>query len=370
MKSTFLSFCALAAWASSSALAADATSWMGTNLYFLQGLSDSDQDAYIDAIASYGVKVVRVWANRQSGGSCEKGSKIEKDLPAFETTVGEYNFETLDALDLVMEKLSQKGIKVVISPHDGNSLIGDYRKDVYYDNWGTSGFYTNSVARDAYKNRFDAIVNYKGKHSGKVWKDWTDAILAFDIQNEPMCADTSICQNNDESGWLCDIALSMRESLGGNNSIKIATGGIGGDESHGCTVIDAATSCGQIDIIAAHKYAGLQADNGGQWSGSAANWLEKAGDKLVMVEEWGVDATAAYQPDEFAAQAADIDAGGVPSLYWQFLAAQNPDCPYDPKSDSGDHFGIFVEGDADIGSVVGKSNAAAAKQDWSPILPN
>ncbi|KAI8626914.1 glycoside hydrolase family 5 protein [Xylariaceae sp. FL1651] len=326
-----------------------AKSWMGTNLYYLQGLSDSDQNTYINDIANYGVKVVRVWANSQAGGgACEKGSKIEKAVPAFETT---------------------KGIKVVISPYDGNSLIGDYRKDVYYNTWGTSGFYSNGDARNAYKNRIKAMVNYKGKYSGKVWKDWTDAILAFDLQNEPMCADTSLCTNNDKAGWLCDIALAMRVALGGQNPIKIASGGVGGDESHGCTTIGAATGCGQIDVIAAHKYAGNEASNPDQWSNNAAAWLSKANGKLVFVEEWGVDAAAAYQPDEFKAQAADINSFGIPNLYWQFLPPQNSACPYDPKTDSGDHFGIFVGGAADIASVVSQTNNANAKQDWSAIIP-
>lgn len=235
------------------------------------------------------------------------------------------------------------------------------------------------------------MVNYKGKYSGKLWKEWTDGILAFDLQvrtyfplsvsvlliqnpsfsqqNEPMCADTTLCKNNDEAKWLCDIALAMRISLGGQNPIKIASGGIGGDESHGCTTIQAATSCGQIDIIAAHKYAGLQANNPVQWSGNIASWLSKSNGKLVFIEEWGVDAARSYQPDEFKAQAADINVGGVPNLYWQFLAPQNSACPYDPKTDSGDHFGIFVKGAADIGGVVAKANAATAKQDWSRIVP-
>ena len=102
-------------------------SWAGTNLYFIQGLSDSDQDAYISKLASYNTKVVRVWVNGQSKG-CVKGSNIVQDIPALETTLGQYNDVTLDALDKVLVKLAAKNIKAVISPHDANSLIGDYRK--------------------------------------------------------------------------------------------------------------------------------------------------------------------------------------------------------------------------------------------------
>jgi mannan endo-1,4-beta-mannosidase len=104
-----------------------ATTWMGANLYYLQGLSDSDQDAYIDAMSQDGAKVVRVWVNDQTEGSCEKGSLIAVTVPQLETTIGEYNNATLDALDKVILKLSNKGIKVLISPHDANALLGDYR---------------------------------------------------------------------------------------------------------------------------------------------------------------------------------------------------------------------------------------------------
>ena len=102
-------------------------SWMGTNLYYLQGLSDSDQDAYIGQMAEDGAKVVRVWVNRQTAGECQKGSRIVLTVPPLESTIGQYNDETLDALDKVIVKLSDHGIKALISPHDANSLLGDYR---------------------------------------------------------------------------------------------------------------------------------------------------------------------------------------------------------------------------------------------------
>lgn len=104
-------------------------SWAGTNLYFLQGLSDSDQDAYINKLSSYNTKVVRLWVNGQSKG-CQKGSNIVQDIPQLETTLGQYNDVTLDVLDKVLVKLAANNIKSVISPHDANSLIGDYRKSV------------------------------------------------------------------------------------------------------------------------------------------------------------------------------------------------------------------------------------------------
>lgn len=104
-------------------------SFMGFNLYYLQGLSDSDQDAFIGQMAADGAKVARVWVNAQNPG-CQKGSKITVTVPPLESTIGKYNDKTLDALDKVIVKLSNKGIKALISPHDANSLLGDYRKSV------------------------------------------------------------------------------------------------------------------------------------------------------------------------------------------------------------------------------------------------
>lgn len=103
---------------------------MGSNLYYLQGLSDSDQDAYIGQMAADGAKVARVWVNAQNEGSCQKGSRIAVTVPPLESTIGKYNDKTLDALDKVIVKLSKHGIKSLISPHDANSLLGDYRKSV------------------------------------------------------------------------------------------------------------------------------------------------------------------------------------------------------------------------------------------------
>lgn len=110
-----------------SARSVAATSWMGANLYYLQGLSDTDQDAYIDAMSQDGAKVIRIWVNGQTKGSCVKGSPIAVTVPQLETTLGVYNNATLDALDKVILKLSKKQIKALISPHDANALLGDYR---------------------------------------------------------------------------------------------------------------------------------------------------------------------------------------------------------------------------------------------------
>jgi mannan endo-1,4-beta-mannosidase len=100
-------------------------SWAGTSNYFVQGLSASDQEAYISALADAGVKVIRLWVSQQpGGGSCVKGSISKNSAPNFEEAIGTYNWETLDLLDQTLVYLEEKGIKALISPHDANLLNG------------------------------------------------------------------------------------------------------------------------------------------------------------------------------------------------------------------------------------------------------
>ncbi|KAI1319399.1 hypothetical protein F5Y16DRAFT_102736 [Xylariaceae sp. FL0255] len=168
---------------------------------------------------------------------------------------------------------------------------------------------------------------------------------------------------------MCDVALSFRESLGGENPIKITTGGAGGDDSHGCTTMSAATNCGQIDVIAAHKYGGPESSNADQWTNSVNNWYSKVNGKLLFIEEWGANQALASAVTDWPAQADDIINSGVPNVYWQLVPAENSACPYNPATDSGDEYSIFVNGNVNVGSIVAKANAASAKQDWSAIVP-
>lgn len=97
----------------------DGMSFAGSNLYFLHGLSDSDQDAYLSKLKSFGVKVIRVWATGTSSG-CQKGSNVATSLPDLESTIGTYDDTVLAALDSTLAKMVANGMKAIISPHDGN----------------------------------------------------------------------------------------------------------------------------------------------------------------------------------------------------------------------------------------------------------
>lgn len=336
-------------------------SWTGTSLYFLQALSDGDQDAYIDKLKSYNTKVVRLWVNRQGKG-CQKGSTLVKDIPPLETTLGQYDDAALDAVDQVLVKLVAKGIKAIISPHDANSLLGDSRKDCYFDRWGPGHFYEQQDAFDAYDARLSHILNYKGKYSGQVWKDWPQAIVAFNLQNEPMDSGDSHCENNDPYGWACGRAQKLKSLLGSNTQTLVTTGGLGGDISHGCTFNTAVTHCDAIDAIAVHRYASVP----GHWSSALPDWISQANGKKVYLEEWGIDASKYDQTSAFVSEVEDMNSVGLPSLYWQILPPGEGSCAgYDPKTDNDDHFGIFQDSGTDLAGPMNGAAGVQAAQDWT-----
>ncbi|KAI0506713.1 glycoside hydrolase [Xylaria bambusicola] len=347
---------------------ANSPSWAGSNIYFLIGLSDSQQNDWINNLAADGAKVVRLWVNAQSQGSCQKGSTITKTIPELEKSIGSYNDAVLDAVDSVLVKLAAKKIKAIISPHDAANQFVSGSSDPYWNKYGSGYFYEQQAAFDDYDARLTHVLNYRGKSSGKVWKNWSEAIMAFDLQNEPMSTKTEECLNGAGAKWVCGRAQHMRSVLGANNPIKISSGGIGGDISKNCNFMDAAVNCGQLDMIAVHRYAGNLASNPNEWSASAPGYLRDAKGKLVYVEEWGVKQYqgAADPRVEYPAQANDMNKAGLPWLYWQIVPGKN--CDYDPKNDKGDSFSIFQGSGVDIASAMKAASSTTGAQDWSGIL--
>lgn len=61
--------------------------------------------------------------------------------------------------------------------------------------------------------RFSFIVNYRNPlMGGRAWKDITEAILAFDIQNESEGHGPSMYSNRN---WICDRAKKVRPQVRG-----------------------------------------------------------------------------------------------------------------------------------------------------------
>lgn len=175
-----------------------------------------------------------------------------------------------------------------------------------------------------------------------------------------MTPSASHCSNNDPHGWFCGRATHLRSELGSNSPILISTGGAGGDYSHGCTFLSAITSCPAVDAISIHRYASVP----GNWKGSTGGWISQAKGKKVFVEEWGIDATKYARNSAFPSEVRDMNAAGLPGLYWQILPPVSGGCSYDPKTDNGDHFGIFTDGSVDLASPIKEAASSTGAQDW------
>lgn len=343
-------------------------SFAGTNNYFLHALPLDDQKAYIETLSSWGVKVIRLWVTNVSAG-CLKGSTDVQSVPAFETTIGTYDTTVLSALDTTLSLLSAKNIKAIISPHNANTLGGSAGCDLYCEKYGSSdGFYSSTDAKADYDARIAAILNFDSPNFGKKWKDLSEAIFAFDLQNEPMIDSVGKLQNNDPDDWLCGRAGNMRQVLG-DSAVLVNTGGIGGSQyccDHEFNLLDKALACDAIDIMAVHGYM----SKAGDWAyfiGGDADLISQAqgAGKLLLVEEWGV---ASDSQDGFNAQAKVFNDHGVPWLYWQVVPGKDQTESGAPSSCGYDGFEIGIASSkGDVQSAVAEANQADAAQSWTGI---
>lgn len=138
---------------------------------------------------------------------CTKSSNTHS-VPDYEYAIGQYQKDTLDQLDAVLSQLHTAGIKAIISPHDANLLPpagaskGYNGIDIYGTTYKSSdNFYSSNTAKAQYDARIKSILEYESPSFGKQWKDMSEVILAFDIQNEPLIASPGKLSSNDPDDW-------------------------------------------------------------------------------------------------------------------------------------------------------------------------
>ncbi|KAF2678887.1 glycoside hydrolase family 5 protein [Lentithecium fluviatile CBS 122367] len=340
-------------------------SFAGSNLYFLHALPPAEQKAYVETLAEWGVRVVRLWVTYTDAG-CLKGSTVGS-IPPFELTVGTYDNTVLDVLDSTLKLLHDNSIKAIISPHNANSLTGSAACDAYCDKYtNASTFYSSTEAKADYDNRLNAILSYRSPNfGGRAWKDMGEVILAFDLQNEPLIAQLDKLNANDPDDWLCGRAGALKGSLGSSN-IKVATGGIGGSQyccDHEFNLLDKALQCDAIDILSVHGYMSKASDWAYFITGDKSVLVQaNAAGKHVMVEEWGV--STSYQ-DNFDRQVEVFNDAGIPWLYWQVVPGLDGSQAGHPDECGYDGFEISVDSPkGDLSSAVAAANAATANQSW------
>ena len=158
---------------------------------------------------------------------CQKGSNAVTGVNDLEPkAIGTYDDGVLKALDKVLAQLVPKGIKAIISPHDGNAFgynrcflcdsqnltlpLTFFSCDLYCSAYGdgqksansAAGYYQSTTAKAQIDARYKHILNFVSPSSGKKWGQWKEAILAFDIENEPFQQAQALASQNDPPDWL------------------------------------------------------------------------------------------------------------------------------------------------------------------------
>ncbi|RDW58655.1 hypothetical protein BP6252_13131 [Coleophoma cylindrospora] len=353
-------------------------SFAGSNNYYLHGLSLEDQTTYIKGLQNDGAKLVRLWITGIKS-NCTKSSSTT-ELPNYETTIGEYNTELLNAIDDALVQLNAAGIKAIISPHDANLLppngtsTGYNGIDIYGTTYQSSfNFYTDAVSQANYDARLASILNYVSPNFNKKWADLSEVIMAFDIQNEPMIASPDLLTGNDPSDWLCNRATMMK-SIIQNSGVGIATGGIGGSQyaGHEYNLLQKALDCPAIDIMSVHGYMSTKL----QWTPYIPELSDQAAaaGKLCMLEEWGV--TTGSGVDSVEKQAALFNQYGIPWLYWMVILGKSVDQSCAASDSACCHSGLSTDSlydyeisltssRADFNMLFHNSSSVTAYQDWS-----
>lgn len=318
----------------------------------------------------------------QTQGPCIKGSPVSNIASLEPKAIGTYNDSVLASVDYTLSVLHKHGMKAIISPHDANVLNGSNGIDVYgYQYHNSDNFYKSSTAATQYDNRLKHILNYQSPAFGKPWSQLSEAIFAFDIQNEPLIGsgdllNASMFHGDTTAGnWLCGRASTIA-GLTQGSGVRVATGGIGGSDyccNHEFNTLPAALQCSNVDIVSVHGYM----SSSSQWAYFLPQRLvsmAQAAGKHLMVEEWGVTASPAGQFGSQVAVFNNQSGSAVPWMYWQVVpgcdATQSCSGACSDKSSQGyDGYEIGVNSTkGNVQAAIQRANGLTSAQDWSSFF--
>ncbi|KAJ3878441.1 glycoside hydrolase family 5 protein [Lentinula edodes] len=311
-----------------------ANSFAGANNYYAYALPESDRITLLDGMQAAGMKVLRTWVSGQSAGQKKSDSVAVPDLEA--NGIGNYDDTILNLIDQLMVDAHARGIKLLIE----NSLQAG---DIYGRTYGVEGFYTSSVAIDAFNQRITHILNIHKNTllDNQPWSELGGYIFGYEAQNEPMIFDQSFYL--DHLSWICNSALQIRNNVGDTNQL-IFTGG--GSAASSVQSIFFSSSCA-IDVVAVHDYN----DDYDNFMSSAISEA-KAASKKILVEEWGSLApSGSARTANIESNVQKINNYKVPWFYWELIT--NPD------PGEGQDYEIEVNG-ADWSTISGLADITAA----------
>ncbi|RAR11698.1 glycoside hydrolase family 5 protein [Stemphylium lycopersici] len=311
------------------------SSWAGVNSYFLHAYQKADRLAVLDAVKDAKLKTLRIFISHTFQNNKDTGSVNMPDIEPQQ--VGTYDDTQLRAIDQLM-----------VEAHDRDTYVSKYKlpaidcakrpasqNDVTF-------FYQDASPIFDFDNRLTHILQHKNQllPGAPQWKDLSDYIFAFNIQNEGQ----GHLRNNiaPAPGWWCDRSKKMR-SIMGNSAILISTGG--GNEFPNSD-IPQNWACPTLDLIDIHSYSGVS-----EWRNKAPLALQHAlaANKLVLFEEFGAlgDNKAAV-----VGQHIDVFNGlKVPWMIWQINKPGKGKADYEFWVDE-ETFGVVKTGAAKALSIT------------------
>ncbi|KIJ64683.1 glycoside hydrolase family 5 protein [Hydnomerulius pinastri MD-312] len=322
----FLTFCTIAAvlpW-----LAA-ANDFAGANSYFLYAMSSSDRAAVLDAMQSANMKLLRIFITQVAAGAKGSSATAVNDLET--VAVGQYDDTILGMIDTLAIEAHSRDIKLVIAMHDRYAL-GCWGTDAYVYKYNlpvtncangvpdSSVFYTNSNAIADYDNRLKHILNYQSPNFGVPWHQLSDAIFAFEVENEAMGHMSQVAPN-----WWCDRANTLRSVIG-SYGIQISTGG-GTDLP--TSLQSQFFSCANLQIIALHDY-NLDPSYIASYVDSGKSQALSSG-KRLLYEEFGAEGSS--KQSEIQSATNMLISTGVPWMYWEIVKPGSGSSNYEVWTD-------------------------------------
>jgi len=306
-----------------------ANDFAGANSYFLWALSQTDRAAVLDAMKNADMKLLRIFIARVAAGNKGTSSAGVSDLET--VSVGSYDDTILRMIDQLAVEAHARDIKLVIAMHDRYAL-GCWDTDAYVAKYNlpttncvdgvpdSSTFYTNTKAIADFDNRLRHILNFQSPNFGVPWHQLSDAIFAFEPENEGMGHMNQVAPN-----WWCDRANTIRSVLG-STGIQISTGG-GTDLP--TSLQSQFWSCNNLQIIALHdynldpNYVASHVD--------AAKPLAGSSGKRMLYEEFG--ALGSNKQSQIQTITNLLMATGVPWMFWEILKPGKGSSDYEVWTD-------------------------------------
>jgi mannan endo-1,4-beta-mannosidase len=301
-------------------------SFGGASSYFLHATSSTAQDAVLAALQNAKVKVVRVFIARFYANEKNTGNAALPDIEP--NVVGTFDNTQLNSLNGLMLRAYNRGIKLIIAPHD-RYMLGTYKVDAYaqkylgmsmnnqpggpsYPHRDVRALYTNSNFNADIDRRYAYVANYPNPNFGnRRIGDIHEAIFGFDMQNEPQAyadGNKAYCTYPSNPQWVCQRATALKSLLHPN----IVTISGGGGKFNDSTIKELFT-CNNLDVIALHSY------NEGDFKienlASVTNAAILNRKRLIVEEFAGYGGSG--KAEQLRRQISNFNSFGIPWVMWQ-----------------------------------------------------